>query len=102
MRRNRTIRMLATGLAVAGLAAGCGGGDDGDSGDAAAAATVEETDATDAVEPEGNPATGEPIPIGFINNEGGAFSVPELRVGNEVAEDHINEQLGGVNGRPIH
>ncbi len=31
--------------------------------------------------------TGEPIIIGFINNEGGAFSVPELRVGNEVAED---------------
>src|SRR5213075_299135 len=47
-------------------------------------------------------ATGQPITIGFMNNEGGAFSVPELRVGSEVAEKYINTQLGGVNGRPIH
>src|SRR5207249_7605312 len=37
-----------------------------------------------------------------INNEGGAaFSVPEMRVGSEVAVDHVNTKLGGVNGRPL-
>ncbi len=46
-------------------------------------------------------ATGTPITIGFLNNEGGAFSVPELRVGNEVATDYLNNTLGGVNGRPL-
>jgi len=46
-------------------------------------------------------AAGEPIKIGFINSEGGAFSVPELRTGSEVAERYVNTELGGVNGRPI-
>ncbi len=45
--------------------------------------------------------TGEPIKVGFVNSEGGAFSVPEIRVGNEVAEEYINTQLGGVKGRPL-
>jgi branched-chain amino acid transport system substrate-binding protein len=46
-------------------------------------------------------ATGEPIKIGFVNNEGGAFSVPELRIGSEVATGYVNNTLGGVNGRPL-
>lgn len=47
-------------------------------------------------------ATGEPIKIGFLNNEGGAaFSVPELTVGSEVALDYLNQKLAGVNGRPV-
>ncbi|HEX7135216.1 MAG TPA: ABC transporter substrate-binding protein [Iamia sp.] len=45
--------------------------------------------------------SGDPLKIGFVNNEGGSFSVPELRIGNEVAEEYINEQLGGIAGRPL-
>jgi branched-chain amino acid transport system substrate-binding protein len=83
---------------VALVATGCSGDDD--TGSDTATPTTE-ADTTATTEAEGNPATGEPIVIGFLNNEGGAFSVPELRVGNEVATDYINQQLGGVNGRPI-
>jgi branched-chain amino acid transport system substrate-binding protein len=54
------------------------------------------TTSTSAAQP-----TGEPITIGFVNSEGGAFSVPELRVGNEVAADYVNSHLGGVAGRPL-
>jgi branched-chain amino acid transport system substrate-binding protein len=97
MRRTRTIRLLSAGIALTLLAGACS--DDKKGGDAATDAdSPAPTTATTLV---GNPATGEPIAIGFINNEGGAFSVPELRVGSEVAEDYINTQLGGVNGRPI-
>ena len=46
-------------------------------------------------------AAGEPIKLGFVNSEGGAFSVPELRVGNEVAEDYVNRNAGGIGGRPV-
>ncbi len=44
--------------------------------------------------------TGETINIGYVNNEGGAFSLPEFRVGGEVAVAAINK-AGGVNGAQI-
>ena len=40
------------------------------------------------------------IKIGYINNEGPAFSLPEFRVGGEVAIDYINKH-GGVKGAKI-
>ena len=46
------------------------------------------------------PATGEPIKIGFVNLEGGAISLPELRIGVETAAEYIN-QHGGAGGRPL-
>ncbi|HEX4904494.1 MAG TPA: ABC transporter substrate-binding protein [Acidimicrobiales bacterium] len=98
MRGTRTIRLLSAGIALTLLAGACSGDDDDDTATSETTAAVEETTETTAA---ANVATGEPIKIGFINNEGGAFSVPELRVGNEVAEEYINNQLGGVNGRPI-
>jgi branched-chain amino acid transport system substrate-binding protein len=80
-------------VAVLGITAACS--DDGTS--TAESSSAGDTTATSA----GTRASGEPIRIGFVNSEGGAFSVPELRVGNEVAESYINEQLGGVKGRPL-
>jgi branched-chain amino acid transport system substrate-binding protein len=91
MRRITIIAALVFGL----VATGCSSDDDSDSSTPTSAKS--ETPTTAA----GVKATGEPITIGFINNEGGAFSVPELRVGSEVAESYVNDQLGGVNGRPI-
>jgi branched-chain amino acid transport system substrate-binding protein len=81
-------------VAVLGITAACS--DDGAT-TAESSSNVGDTTATSA----GTEATGEPIKIGCVNSEGGAFSVPELRVGNEVAETYINEQLGGVKGRPL-
>ncbi len=48
------------------------------------------------------PATGEPIKIGFQNPEGDpAGSFPEYTTGAEAAVNYINEELGGLGGRPI-
>lgn len=47
-------------------------------------------------------ATGEPITIGMINQENTPLgSFPELRLGVEAAVEFINEELGGVGGRPL-
>jgi branched-chain amino acid transport system substrate-binding protein len=47
-------------------------------------------------------ATGEPITIGMINQENTPLgSFPELRLGVEAAIEFINEELGGVGGRPL-
>ncbi len=47
-------------------------------------------------------AEGDPIRIGMINQENTPLgSFPELRLGAEAAVAFINEELGGVDGRPI-
>ncbi|GAA0920944.1 ABC transporter substrate-binding protein [Virgisporangium aurantiacum] len=40
------------------------------------------------------------VRIGYVNNEGGALSLPEFRIGGEVAVEKING-AGGVNGRRV-
>jgi branched-chain amino acid transport system substrate-binding protein len=69
---------------------------------AAAATTTATTAAGGATTTAGAKVdrTGETITIGYVNNEGGAFSLPEFRVGGEVAVDAINK-AGGVNGAQI-
>jgi branched-chain amino acid transport system substrate-binding protein len=95
MHRLSHARILGLAMvAVLGITAACS--DDGTT-TTESSGEIEDTTATSA----GTKATGEPIKVGFVNSEGGAFSVPELRVGNEVAEDYINDHLGGVNGRPL-
>jgi branched-chain amino acid transport system substrate-binding protein len=46
------------------------------------------------------PAAGDPIKVGFINLEGGAVSLPELRIGAETAAAYVTAH-GGINGRPL-
>jgi branched-chain amino acid transport system substrate-binding protein len=49
-----------------------------------------------------NEATGEPIKIGYVNQEGAATgSFPGLRNGTEAAIEYVNRDLGGIDGRPI-
>ncbi len=114
-------RWMVLVVAVLALAAGaCGDSDDVDAGDVDIAAdeTADEApdddeapaedaapadDATDdgeASAPAGA-AEGDPIPVGFVNLEGGAISLPEIRVGFEEGVAYVNEELGGVNGRPL-
>lgn len=83
----------ACALAIAALLAlaACGGDDDGEGDDGAAAGSA------DAAASAGDGPT---ITIGYVNNEGGAVSLPEYRIGGEVAVDYINAH-GGINGTTI-
>ena len=81
----RPVLVVVLVLALTVLAA-CSSGDGGSSG-------------------EGDPdsgLTGEPIMVGLINQEDTPVgSFPELRRGAESAVRHVNNDLGGVGGRPI-
>ena len=75
--------------------------DDDPDGDGAMATGGDDT-AGDTTS-DGTPAidrTGEVIRVGYVNNEGGAISLPELRTGGEVAIATINES-GGIHGAMI-
>lgn len=80
----RAARSSALVLAAVTLLAGCtGGGSD-------------EPDAQE--EAPARP----PVTIGFVNMEGApAGSFPEATAGAQAAVDHVNEDLGGVDGRPL-
>lgn len=49
----------------------------------------------------GTAATGDPITIGVINQEGGSISDPEVSVAIQAAFDYLNAEQGGVGGRPL-
>ena len=73
----------------------------------APADTAEETDTTEASTDGGlgepNPATGDPIKIGFVTDgEAAAIGSDEDRVQTvEATVEYANEYLGGINGHPI-
>jgi branched-chain amino acid transport system substrate-binding protein len=43
----------------------------------------------------------DPITIGYVNQEGQAFSFLEMKAAAEAAVSFANEQLGGIEGHPI-
>jgi branched-chain amino acid transport system substrate-binding protein len=49
----------------------------------------------------GGLASGDPITIGYVNQEGGTPAFPEATIGIDSAVWYINNFLGGVGGRPI-
>ena len=77
--------MPGLALVLALVLAACSGGDD------------------EPAAPGGrNPATGPPIVVGLINQEDAPVgSFPEMRRSAEAAARYVNEELGGVDGRPI-
>lgn len=85
-RQRRVLSAIAAGSLVLSLAA-CSSSDSGSSDTTAAG-----TDSGDR--------TGQTIKVGYVNNEGGVFSLPEFRIGGEVAINAINA-AGGVNGAQI-
>lgn len=113
---------LAVLVALVGVAGGCGGSeavsDDmptvapGGSGETGDAVTDESADAdlnsansgVTAIDDQSSPApvdrTGEVIRVGYVNNEGGTITLPQLRIGGEVAIDVIN-RAGGIDGAVI-
>ena len=63
------------------------------------AATTAASSATTAA---GEKATGEPIVIGmYTPADNPSFTAPELIDGAEAAVEYVNNQLGGIGGRPI-
>jgi branched-chain amino acid transport system substrate-binding protein len=47
-------------------------------------------------------ASGVPVKVGIINDEGGtAASWPEIRIGAQAAAAYGNQYLGGIAGRPV-
>lgn len=94
--RNRRLRTVAgaSALLLAGMlgTVSCAGGES-EGGSAAAGST--------SALPS-NPATGAPVKIGFVSTEGGAaVSLPEMREGAEAAVEYLNNNGGGLAGRPI-
>ena len=47
-----------------------------------------------------NRATGQPIEIGYVNDESGPLAVPYITYGTQAGVSYVNAH-GGVNGRPI-
>jgi hypothetical protein len=46
--------------------------------------------------------SGDPVVVGFVNMEGSpAGSFPEATAGAEAAVAHVNDELGGIDGRPL-
>src|SRR6188472_2077193 len=100
MMRRKARNLLVPVFAAATLAAACGGDNSGSTaspGTTAAAATTAASSAATtaaggattaaggAATTAGSvaPATGDPIILGFTNLEGGAISLPEVRIGAE-------------------
>ncbi|MET7571714.1 ABC transporter substrate-binding protein [Streptomyces sp. NPDC005492] len=79
------------------LLAGCGGS----AGGATASDSTKIPAALASAFP-GKKATGAPVTIGLITNEGGsAISQPENREAAEAARKYVNANLGGIAGRPV-
>ncbi|NRI65524.1 hypothetical protein FEZ60_08235 [Rhodococcus sp. MS16] len=80
----RTLASLSILAAAALLATACGSSSSADDG------------------PGSNPASGDPIKVGYINQEQApSGSFPDLRIAAEAAVKYVNRDGGGVNGRPI-
>lgn len=91
-------RLSVAIVSVAGLLlAGCGqsGSADTEENSAAVPAAL-------ASSFPGKKATGDPVKVGLITNEGGtSVSQPEIREAADAARQYANDNLGGIAGRPI-
>jgi branched-chain amino acid transport system substrate-binding protein len=94
MQMRKLALAVSLALTVTGVAA-CGGSSGSSSSSSSAPAAATSTPAPAKV------ASGAPITIGFLNQEKGAVAFPDFGSGARVARDYLNDQLGGVNGRPL-
>ncbi|MCZ7526680.1 MAG: ABC transporter substrate-binding protein [Acidimicrobiia bacterium] len=86
-------------MTLALVASACG--DDDDGGETAAPASTSGSAET-TTSSAGQKATGEPIKIGsIVEVDSKIFSSPEVVAAHDAYAEYVNEELGGVNGRPI-
>jgi branched-chain amino acid transport system substrate-binding protein len=50
---------------------------------------------------KGGKAGGDPVTIGWINNDGGQGEIPEATRIVKATAEYLNEELGGIDGRPV-
>lgn len=99
--RSRGSTTVLGAVVVGMVLAGCGrvASESDDATASSDGGTTSETPATESGASE--TAAAEPLRVGFVNLEGGAVSLPEIRTGFEAAVAYVNTERGGVNGRPI-
>lgn len=90
-------------MALACALAACSSSGDGDSAGAPTTSGAGSAPTSAAGSSAAAPATGDPIDVFFINEQGASSgaSYPQETVAAKGAVDYINNKLGGVNGRPI-
>jgi branched-chain amino acid transport system substrate-binding protein len=94
-RRTMSVAALAW---LAGGAAGCGSGS---AAPGPSNGAPNEASRPAALSP-GQQATGAPIKVGYINQQGGStFSAPEYTEGAELAVSYVNGHLNGFGGHPV-
>jgi len=112
--------LLALGAAGALIVAACGGDNSGGGSAATTAAgttaassaattaagggastTAAAGGATTTAAPSKADDSKPPVLVGFHNLEGGVISLPEIREAFESGVNYVNEELGGINGRPM-
>ena len=116
-------KLLVSAVALVLLTSVCGGDDDDDgaspgptagtdastsspsSASSTAATSTDATEDTGAGSSAGSsaagPAEGEPIKIGWSNVDEGPSGFPGYTEGARIAVEYINNELGGVDGRPL-
>lgn len=79
--RSRSLKWGALAVCAAVILTGCGGGDEPDetSGD----------------------LTGDPVRVGFLDPSLAADASPDVSAASKAAEEYINTELGGIDGRPL-
>jgi branched-chain amino acid transport system substrate-binding protein len=86
-------------VVLSALTSGAGCGDDSSDSADDSATTAEAADQSGTTAPQ---PTGEPIVLAMANMEGSpGGSFPDSRLGAEAAVSYVNEELGGVHGRPL-
>lgn len=94
-------RALALGLTIGLVAAGCGDDDEPDATPSSSAPSSDGTTSTLGGD-DGTAAAGEPMTIGFVNQEGDpAGDYSDFHAGVDAGLAYLNEELGGVGGRPL-
>ncbi|MFC0042195.1 ABC transporter substrate-binding protein [Actinomadura rayongensis] len=97
-----TALALAVGLTMGLTACATDDGGTGAVGEPAAPTTIDAALAKTVTGAAGTGrATGSPITIGLVNQQGGPVSNPEFTVAAKAAADYLNAELGGVGGHPV-
>ncbi|GAB2826412.1 ABC transporter substrate-binding protein [Actinocorallia aurea] len=100
---HRSLHLSAAGAAaLAILLTGCGEAAPGTTTETASTASIDQAIGTEfSGGAAGSKASGAPIVIGMINQEGGTVSNPEGSAAVAAAFAYINAEQGGVGGRPL-
>lgn len=93
-RRSRRICIALTTAAAIAVLSACSSSGSGNGASTAPTSTA-------GTQSAGNAATGQPFRVGWASMDNGQIPLPGMTDGAQAAAKYVNEQLGGINGRPI-